>query len=261
MVDLHCHLLPAIDDGPVNVDFSIALAREAVAAGIATTAATPHIRSDDSLEPSRLRGEVDSFRRALEAAEVPLHVVTGGEVTVARARTLGDADLRSVCLDEGRYMLVESPYSTAGGELELAVEELLERGVRPILAHPERSATFLERPDRLRALVERGVLCSVTAGSMSGYFGATVRRFTARLLERGLVHNVATDAHDHFLRAPWLLSGFAAMEQDLPGISAQAPWYTSTVPEAILADGDIPPRPARLTHASRWRRVKTPLLG
>jgi protein-tyrosine phosphatase len=98
-------------------------------------------------------------------------------------------------------------------------------------------------PDRLEAMVERGVLCSVTAASMAGRFGRTVQRFTQVLFERGLVHDVASDAHDIRKRAPGLTAGFRLLDRELPGVLAQAEWFTTIAPTAILAGERLPARP------------------
>jgi protein-tyrosine phosphatase len=101
----------------------------------------------------------------------------------------------------------------------------------------------MSSPDRLEALVERGVLCSVTSASMAGRFGRTVQRFTKVLFERGLVHDVASDAHDIRRRAPGLSAGFRVLDRDLPGLLDQIEWFTAAAPGAILASNPLPARP------------------
>lgn len=260
MIDLHCHILPGVDDGPANLDFSLALARAAVESGIDVVAATPHVRSDGALDPARVEGEVDSLTLALHSAGVALRVVTGGEVTLERALELDGEQAKAVCLGDSSYLLVESPFSDAGPRLESGLYELQQRGLHPVLAHPERSRAFLGRPERLASLVAAGVLCSITAGSMAGRFGSPARRFSARLLERGLVHDVASDAHDHIFRPPDIREGFASMEELLPGIEEQVEWLTLLSPQAILSAQDPPPAPNRPSQGSRWRRLATPLM-
>jgi len=99
---------------------------------------------------------------------------------------------------------------------------------------------------RLQRMIEQGVLASVTALSMSGQFGRTVQRFTARLFAAGLVHNVASDAHDVERRPPGLAEGFQRLDSELPGLADQAHWFTQDAPEAILAGRPLPAAPARV---------------
>jgi protein-tyrosine phosphatase len=244
-----------LDDGPADIEGSVALARAAVAAGTCTIVATPHIRDDYPFPLEARDARLADVRRALGDAGVPLAVVAGGELSLSRAADLTDDELARVCLGAGSYLLVESPYSLVGEFLENAIFELQLRGFRPVLAHPERSPSFHGDLKRLAALVDRGVLVSITAGSMSGQFGRTVRRATAEMLAADLVHNVASDAHGAYGRGPGLLSAFDAADDDLRGIAAQARWYTGDVPAAMLAGEQLPPRPGRVgrRRGLRWR--------
>jgi protein-tyrosine phosphatase len=256
VVDLHCHILPGLDDGPANEDFSLAMAREAVAAGIQVVVATPHVRSDHPFELDEIAERVDAMNALLRAGDVPLMIMTGGEVALPKVPELDDRDLAKVCLGRTRHLLVESPYGRREIDIEGILGELQGRGFRPVLAHPERCPIFRTDPGRLAALVERGVLCSVTSVSLAGGFGDSVRGFALALLQEGMVHDVASDAHDHLHRRPELLAGFESAEDDLPGVSAQAAWYTTTAPVAILAGRPLPARPAPPSRQpSRWQRL------
>ena len=257
MIDLHCHILPGLDDGPVNFDFSVAMARSAAEAGIQVMVATPHIRSDYEVDPGSLAGLAEDLNEAIEAEGIQLRVLTGGEVSLLKASELDDAVLRQVCLGSSDYVLLESPYRASDIDIEGIVREVQARGFRPLLAHPERCPIFQHDPDRLKRLVNSGVLCSITAASMAGGFGTTVRRFTLELLHDGLVHDVASDAHDHLHRPPDLLAGFESAEAEIPGIVEQAPWFTVTSPVAMLAGRPLParPDPPPRPPTSRWRRL------
>lgn len=257
MIDLHCHILPGLDDGPVNLDFSVAMARSAAAADIQVMVATPHIRSDYEVDPDALEGLVESLNAALEEEGIQLHVLTGGEVSLQKAAELDDEVLRKVCLGDSDYLLIESPYRSSDIDIDGIIRDVQARGFKPLLAHPERCPIFQHDPDRLQRLVNSGVLCSITAASMAGGFGTTVRRFTIELLHDGLVHDVASDAHDHLHRPPDLLTGFESAESEIPGISEQASWFTVTSPVAILAGRSLParPDPPPRPPTSRWRRL------
>ncbi|MGI8439249.1 MAG: tyrosine-protein phosphatase [Thermoleophilaceae bacterium] len=260
MIDLHTHILPGLDDGPATIEESLDLARAFVEAGTTTVVATPHVREDYRVDAARIGRAVAELHAALAVEEVALEVVAGGEVAVTKVLDLDEAELRAVALGEGPYVLVESPYTYTGELLERALFDVQLKRLRPLLAHPERSPCFLGDLPRLAALVERGVLCSITAGSMAGRFGGTVRAFTLRLFEAGLVHAVASDAHGLGGRPPGLLVGFERAEPDLPGVLDQAAWFTREAPEAILAGRDLPPapEPPRRRHGG-LRRLSGPV--
>jgi protein-tyrosine phosphatase len=258
LIDLHCHVLPALDDGPGDLAGSLALAERAARAGIETIAATPHIREDYPFPPSIVAAKVAELNGELQASGSPVRVVTGGELAVSRVAELDDAELHGLCLGDGRCALVESPYTAIGGLLEQALFDLQLRGVRPLLAHPERSPSFIGDADRLAELVERGIMCSITAASMEGQFGRTVRGFALELFRRGLVHNVATDAHDASRRPPELRRGFESFESDLPGALDQLGWYTEDAPRAMLAGEELPPRPQSLGGRGLRRLIRPP---
>jgi protein-tyrosine phosphatase len=255
VIDLHCHVLPGFDDGPSTLEQSLALARAAAEAGTTVLAATPHVRADYSFPPEEVRPAVEELNRSLGTAEVPIEVVPGGEVAITSLVELTEHELAAVTLDGGPCLLVESPYVWTGDVLERILSDAQGLGLLPILAHPERSPCFLGDLDRLRALVERGVLCSITAGSMAGRFGRPVRTFTARLFEAGLVHDVASDAHGGHQRPPGLRVGFEQLDRELPGLLDQVDWYTRLAPAAILGRGRLPPRPAPPASRSHGGRL------
>ena len=254
MIDLHCHVLPALDDGPATLDGSLELARAAEAAGTTRIAATPHIRDDHPFDPAEVAPRAESLNGELRAAGIAVQVLPAGEVAIANASELDDATLAGLCLGEGRCVLVESPYTEATDMLENDLFNLQLRGFMPLLAHPERSPSFLKDIDRLRALVEHGILCSITAASMSGVFGRTIRRFTLELFREGLVHDVASDAHDTRMRSPDLMKGFRDAADELPGAVEAAPYFVAEAPEAILA-GVVPPEPPQLSSPGGLRRL------
>jgi protein-tyrosine phosphatase len=186
---------------------------------------------------------------------VPLELVRGGELAPSRLVELDEATLGELSLGGGPYLLVECPFSPISAELEPIVFELHQSGWRVLLAHPERSAAFHRAPDRLARLVDGGCLVQVTAGSLVGQFGETARRYSVALLRDGLVHVLASDAHDAIDRPPGLTAGLARAERDLPGIAAHAEWLTEEVPAAILSGDPLPARPP-LEHPPRRRLLR-----
>jgi protein-tyrosine phosphatase len=259
MIDLHSHVLPGIDDGAATLEDSLAIARAAVADGTRTLAATPHIDHHHGVEPVKLPARVRGLQAELKRRRIPLQLVTGGEIALARCAELSDADLRGLALGGGPYLLIESPHLPTGGAFEPALFDLQVRGFRVLLAHPERSPVFLRDRDRLRRLVAHGALCSITAGSIAGRFGRTVRSYSLELLREGLVHDVASDAHDDSRRPPTMRECFAAAERELPGLYEQVEWLTEGAPAAILRGRELPPRPelpvVRRSLRDRLRRA------
>lgn len=256
MIDLHSHVLFGLDDGPPDLDGSVALARLAGADGTRTILATPHVREDYPFAIEQIAERTRMVNERLRADGVAVEVVEGGEVAISQLSQLDDQTLTTVCLGNTRSMLVESPYQQATDLLEDTLFGLQLRGFAPVLAHPERSPSFMGDPDRLERLVERGILCSVTAASMAGRFGSTVQRFTRVLFERGLVHDVASDAHDLRRRAPGLTAGFRILDRDVPGLLGQIDWFTSAAPAAILAGERLPEKPVLAAPRRMLRRRK-----
>lgn len=245
VIDLHCHLLPGIDDGPRSVDAMLALARAAVAAGTEAIVATPHIDEGFGVDPFRVAGYVGEAQRTLTANGIQLDVLAGGEVDAGRWLDLTDEERDALRLGGGPYILLECPLSVAAGAFDQLVARLCSTGERILLAHPERSPTFLRQPQRLAELVRLGALTQITAGSLAGAFGTPAQKLSFALLRDGLVHDVASDAHDAGpVRPPDLRVGFEAAERALPGISAQVDWLCRDAPAAILAGAPLPVRPA-----------------
>jgi protein-tyrosine phosphatase len=243
VIDLHAHLLPGLDDGPRDLEGALKMARAAVAAGTTTMAATPHIDHAMGVDPRGVRPAVAELREALAEAGIPLEVVPGGEVALTRLTELSDEDLEAVCLGDSRWILLECPLDPTGGPMEEATFSLQVRGFDVLLAHPERSPQFLRQPDRLRGLVDQGARTSVTASALGGTFGRTAQSVALRFLQEGLVHSLASDAHDHRRRPPEIAAGVAAAEQKLPGTARLATWLTEEVPGAIVAGASIPAPP------------------
>ena len=253
MIDLHCHILPGLDDGPSALDESVEMARSAESAGIGTVVATPHVREDYPFDLSEIGARADQVGQAIDDAGISLQIVEGGEVAISKLPQLDTAARRAVCLGEGPFMLVESPYTDVGDLLEESVFELQLQGIRPVLAHPERCPSFLRDIARVEQLVERGILCSVTGASVLGRFGGEVRQFTFELFRRGLVHDVASDAHNDRGRPMTLRTAFGELDDAMPGIGDYANWFTVEAPAAILAGRDLPGAPPVVPARRRVR--------
>lgn len=239
MIDLHCHILPGIDDGPATIQDSLRLARAACAAGIETIVATPHVSPEYPNKPEAIATLTLEVGEQLKATGLDLRLHAGAEVAMTEAERLTPEQLSPLRLAGGPWLLVECPFTTLASGFDTLVQRLLGDGHLVVLAHPERSPFFHRNPELLGALARSGVLSSITAGSLVGRFGRRVQHFTTRLAREQLIHNVASDAHDARRRAPGMRTEIEASE--LRGLTN---WLTEEVPSAILAGTEIPPRPA-----------------
>ena len=196
MIDLHCHVLPGIDDGPLTTEGSLALARAAAAAGTRTLVATPHVSwgyPNDADTIARLVKEVNT---RLAAEPIALDVRPGAEIAITRVLDIEPAQLARLGLGGGPWLLIEPPFAGVTMSLSEIVRDLQRQGHRIVLAHPERCQAFHDDPGMLDALVRDGAITSITAGSLVGQFGESVRRFALQLAHDELIHNVVSDAHD-----------------------------------------------------------------
>ncbi len=256
MIDLHCHVLPAVDDGPATEEEALALARVAEAVGIDTIVATPHVSPSIPNRAAMIAEDVDAFNRRLAERGVSVRVTRGAEVDVAFSTGLPDEELHALRLGGGDFLLMECPLTRSPGPFDVVLRELHARGHGIVLAHPERSPALQRRPRLLEQLVDEGMLVQITAGALVGRFGSDVRHFALWLLEEDLVHNVASDAHDPVRRPPGLEAALLTAAADVPAVADQIEWLTREVPAAILGGTPIPERPARPAARPRWSLLR-----
>jgi protein-tyrosine phosphatase len=238
VIDLHCHVLAGIDDGPQTIEDSLALARAAAAAGTRTLVATSHVSWEYPNRAETIARLVDELNRRLGSDGVALEIRPGAEIAMTRLADTAPDELSRLTLGGGRWLLVEPPFMLVVTGLDVLIADLQHRGYHVVLAHPERCPAFHRDRAMLEGLVNSGALMSVTAGSLAGRFGNAVRHFALELMRDGLVHNVASDAHDS-QRPPTI-----AAELERAGLGSLAEWLTQQVPGAILDGGEIPIRPA-----------------
>jgi protein-tyrosine phosphatase len=237
MIDLHAHILPGIDDGPPTVEAALEMARVAVAAGTKAIATTSHIGYHFALEPDDLTGARAALAERLADEAIELELLAGGEIAPDRLPALDDDALRKLALGGGPYVLFECPFAPVGAGMEMMVADLQQRGFGVLLAHPERSPSFQRDLGLLTGLVQRGALAQITTGALAGGFGEVPRRAAHAMLQQGLVHVLASDAHDVRHRGPDLRAHGDALDPD------QHEWMTAKAPAAIVAGTPLPPRP------------------
>ncbi|CAN5669885.1 tyrosine protein phosphatase [soil metagenome] len=238
MIDLHTHILPGVDDGARTLDDALEMALAFVADGVTTVAATPHVRDDYPTSADVMLRGVDELRRVLEEEGIPLTLLPGAELAVDRIGGLDENELRRLTLTgSGRYLLVETPYFGWPPELAEQLLELRLAGFTPVLAHPERNAEVQATPSLLTPLVHGGTLVQITAASLDGRLGALTRQTAFRLLEGGLAHMLASDAHMPDIRAVGMQSA-----ADTLADPALAEWLLEKVPRALVEGRSVPPR-------------------
>jgi protein-tyrosine phosphatase len=239
LIDLHSHILPGLDDGAADLETSLEMARTAVADGIRTTAVTPHVRDDYPTSAAEMEGTLATLRTAVAAEGIELELLPGGELDLGRLAQLDAHELRRFSLGgNGSWLLLEFPYAGWPIGLLPVARRLAEEGFRVVLAHPERHQEVQARPVRLQEFVESGIVVQLTAASVEGRLGRRPQQAAHALLELGLAHLLASDAH-----APSLRAGGLSAAVDAVGDPALARWLTEDVPAAIVSGSAVPQRP------------------
>jgi len=217
MIDVHCHILPGIDDdGPPRLEDVLAMARIAAADGIEKIIATPHVK-ETVHPPERILDLVASFNGVLTQNGIPLEVLPGAEI----GSMIDASILRAYTLNGTGYVLLEFPHSHLPQNAPEIVFNAVLAGLMPIVPHPERNPSVVRRPQLVAELVETGALVQVTADSLVGGFGPEARACSIFLLEQGLVHFLATDAHSPTWRQPRLSQGVRAASRIIGDTAAR----------------------------------------
>ena len=260
MIDLHCHLVPGIDDGSKSVRMSVEMARLAVADGTTVLACTPHIMPPvyDNRGPI-IKAAVEVLRKAVAVAELPLRLVAGADVHVAPDLVTGLRDGRILTLNDSRYLLLEPPHHVPPPRLAECIFGLNTAGYIAILTHPERLSWIEAQFQLIVQLAQTGTLMQVTAGSLTGRFGSRARYWGERMLDEGLCHLLASDGHDPDYRPPFLAEGRDAAAKRVG--DEEATHLVVTRPQAII-DNVKPDKLAPIASQHRamdapsgWRRV------
>lgn len=256
MVDLHSHILPGIDDGAATVEESVDLARRLETEGVRTVAATPHIRADHPLVvPSELGALCAKLNERLAGEGIAVQVVPAAEVDLVWTMDAEPSQLELVSyMQQGTDLLLECPYGPLPHFFDEQVFQLAVRGYRILLAHPERNPTFRAEPQRLRELVERGVLVQLTASSLAASpRESRSARAAADFLTQGLAHVIASDAHGRAAPGRDAIGPGLAVARELVG--DRADWMMNDAPAAILAGCPLPmPPPLRERKRLRLKR-------
>ncbi|WP_018930687.1 tyrosine-protein phosphatase [Gracilibacillus lacisalsi] len=243
MIDIHCHILPGVDDGAKHMEDSVQMAKSAVSQGINTIIATPHHLngSYDNYKDDILLA-VDQLNKRLQEEEIPLTILPGQET-----RINGDmlTDLENGQLlplnDTSGYLFVELPSNHVPRYTKQLMFDLQLQGIKPIIVHPERNKELIENPNILYDLVSNGTLTQVTAASIAGKFGKKIKKFSLQLIEANLTHFIASDAHNITSRG-FVMQEAHTVIKDKYGTSLVY-WFMENAQYLVNGDhvvGDVP---------------------
>jgi len=257
--DIHCHLLPGLDDGPASMEETLELARGAWEDGTGVVVATPHVRHDFITDPSDFPDRAREAAGELRRAGIPLEVRSGGELGHDMVGTLEQGDLDTIAQGpaHARWVLVETPFEGLSDDVHAATDELRDRGFGVVLAHPERAAGLLHAGSRALLWREllRGTVLQVNAWSLAGGYGAEAEEFARRLLRDGLVDVIASDGHPGWRAAHLGVGLERARDAGVEEVAASR--MVTATPAGLLERGLVPWVPAQrlsaLSDAPAWR--------
>lgn len=216
MIDLHCHLVPGIDDGAPDLETSLAMARCAVEDGIEIVACTPHIFPGlyENTGP-QIRAAVAALQAELDANGIALKLTTGADVQLCVDLVEGLRSGRILTLGDSRYFLFEPPHHTAPPRIEDTVFAAMAAGYHPIITHPERLHWIESHYETMVRIARAGAWMQLTSGSVTGRFGKRPLYWSERMLDEGLVHILASDGHNMRGRRPQMAAARDIVAQRL----------------------------------------------
>lgn len=213
MIDIHCHIIPEIDDGPKGIDSSLEMARNAVEQGITTIVATPHCNRRYDTDKISINDKVTLLNSKLVENHIPLKIIPGQEIRLAGGIVDGLNSEELQPLGDSKYILLELPSRSVPCFTDKLIYNLLSEGYIPVIAHPERNEQIMKDPNILYKFVNEGALAQLTAGSISGVFGKKLKKLSEDLIDANLIHFVASDAHPMPNRGFFLEDAFNEIEK------------------------------------------------
>lgn len=214
MIDIHCHILPGIDDGAKSLEESVDMARHALQDGITGIIATPHHVNGKYMNPaSGVRDAVALLNGTLQAQDIPLQVYPGQEIRIFSQLSVDRADWMT--LNDTPYVLIEFPFGEIPRYAEETFHELRVLGLIPIIAHPERYQEMMNHPERLQRFISAGALAQVTSHSVTGALGKKIQSAALQMCKQNLIHFVSSDAHDVVRRPFGLREAYHVLDKQL----------------------------------------------
>ncbi|MCM3711645.1 tyrosine-protein phosphatase [Sporosarcina luteola] len=214
MIDVHCHILFGVDDGPKTIEDTIRIVEKAAKEGITDMVATPHAFSPHYHVPKEeIESQIRLLTGCLKAGGYPINLHTGQEVRIHENVIEKIIKNEAMTLAGSRYLLLELPSQSIPLYTISVIQTMLENEVIPIIAHPERNRAIAEKPARLERLIRQGAFAQVNAGSLSGQFGKSVQRLSMQLVEANLIHTYGSDVHDTKARPLLFYEGLSYLEK------------------------------------------------
>lgn len=242
MIDLHCHILPGVDDGAQSMDESLAMARKAVDEGITHILATPHHKAHGwENEKESVQQLVSELQTRIDQEGIPLTIFPGQEVRLY-GEIIEDIEANKIqFIDElNQYLLIEFPSTEIPAYTEPLFYQLQHAGVTPIVVHPERNRAVQKDPNQLKELIDKGALAQVTAGSYIGAYGKEAEATSEKLIEAELVHYFASDAHNVTNRQFYLKEAYAKLAKEYGKERVQR--YQQMTKDLVNGDSVFPPQ-------------------
>jgi protein-tyrosine phosphatase len=236
MIDIHCHILPGIDDGPEKIETTLEMLSMAEKDGITHIVATPHYRCQDVPTIQDIENSVGLVRRELERNGLTIRLLMGADIRLTYELIACMSDRAIPSINDSRYFLLELP-DLLPPHLEEFIHETMVKGYVPIITHPERNYRLLESPLRTEALRKAGALIQLTAMSITGEFGRQIKKYSLQLLKMGCVDFVASDAHSSNRRVPLLSKAYRDVSAILDEESAQRMFIDN--PKAVIENREI----------------------
>ena len=230
MIDLHCHILPGVDDGAADMDVSLAMAAMAADSGVEYIFATPHCNTRNAQQNFRTQALIDAYlelQEAIDEAGIPIRILSGSEV-LARGHFeehLAKGDFMT--LNASRYLLVEFYFDESVDYMDYALGAVAEAGLVPVVAHPERYYAVQTSPRLAELWIRQGCLLQLNKGSILGDLGEEAYETAALLLRRGLAAVIASDGHNHRFRTPHMGSLLRELDRRFPEIDPEALLWTN----------------------------------
>ena len=238
MIDLHCHILPGLDDGPIDISESVEMARMAAADGISKIVAAPHIgssglsESDDKEKLSEIIDEkIDQLKGCLKGENILVDILRGGEVSAFMPLHT----CKTFTINQTSYLIVEFPHTYLPANAREIIFNMSISGLRPIISHPERNPSVVQNPERLQTLIQSGALVQITAASLTGEFGRDTQACALYLLRQEMVNFVVSDGHSINGRPPVMSEAFKAVKRQFGQERADALFVRN--PAAVLEGG------------------------
>jgi protein-tyrosine phosphatase len=242
VIDIHCHIIPGVDDGSQSLEESLAIAQIESEGGTRTFITTPHVLDTPDIDRVALfRERLAGLQERLDEAGIPVRLAPGVELyPFSRALEAMDEGAELGLGVSQKYVLVDTPFNQFPNDFDSFLFGLQSRGKTAILAHPERSAVFAQEPERMLEFARRGMVLQVNAGSLRGRYGPVAKAFAERLLARRLADLVASDIH-HPGERPSLGTFVSTMTPEIGEEYVQH--LTQTAPQSVLAGQPLPSRP------------------